>query len=57
MTLNSGKALCRSTQNLLCFRLLCKHVKLTINNTIILPVVPHGCESWSLTLGEKQTES
>jgi hypothetical protein len=34
-------------------RLLPKNVKIRIYETIILPVVLHGCETWSLTLREK----
>jgi hypothetical protein len=33
--------------------LLSKNVKIKIYRTIILPVVLHGCESWSLTLREE----
>jgi hypothetical protein len=35
------------------FRLLSKSVKVRIYKTIILPVVLYGCETWSLTVGEK----
>jgi hypothetical protein len=28
-------------------------VKVRINKTIILPVVPYGCETWSLTVREE----
>jgi hypothetical protein len=35
------------------FCLLSKNVKIRIYKTIILPVVPHGCETWSLTLREE----
>jgi hypothetical protein len=34
-------------------RLLSRYVKVKIYKTIILPVVPYGCETWSLTLREK----
>jgi hypothetical protein len=34
-------------------RLLSKNVKFKIYNTIILPVVLYGCETWSLTLREE----
>jgi hypothetical protein len=34
-------------------RLLSKNVIFTIYETIILPVVPYGCETWSLKLREK----
>jgi hypothetical protein len=30
-----------------------KNLKIKIYKTIILPVVLHGCETWSLTLGEE----
>jgi hypothetical protein len=51
--LNSGNACYHSVQNLLSSRLLSKHVKITIYNTLILPVVLYGCETWSLTLREE----
>jgi hypothetical protein len=35
------------------FRLLSKSVNVRIYKTIILPVVLYGCETWSLTVGEK----
>jgi hypothetical protein len=31
-------------------RLLSKNVKITIYKTILLPMVPYGCETWSVTL-------
>jgi hypothetical protein len=34
----------------LSFRLLSRNIKVKIYKTIILPVVLHGCEIWSLTL-------
>ena len=34
-------------------RLLSKNMKNKIYKTIILPVVLHGCETWSLTLREE----
>jgi len=34
--------------------LLCKHKKIKIYRTIILPVVLYGCENWSLTLREER---
>jgi hypothetical protein len=40
-------------QNLLSSSLLSKNVKIKIYSTIILLVVLHGCESWSLTLREE----
>jgi hypothetical protein len=33
--------------------LLSKNLKIRIHNTIILPVVLYGCETWSLTLREE----
>jgi hypothetical protein len=51
--LNSGNACYHSVQNLLSSRLLSKNLKIRIYKTIILPVVLYGCETWSLTLGEK----
>jgi hypothetical protein len=33
-----------------------KNIKIRIYKTIILPVVLYGCETWSLTLREEQTE-
>jgi hypothetical protein len=32
---------------------LCPNIKITIYRNIILPVVLHGCETWSLTLREE----
>ena len=42
-----------SVQNLLFSILLSKNVNIKIYRTIILPVVLHGCETWSLTLREE----
>ena len=42
-------------QNLLSSRLLPKNLKIKIYQTIILPVVLYGCETWSLTLREERT--
>jgi hypothetical protein len=52
--LNSGNACYQSVQNRLSSCLLLKNVKIRICKTIILPVVLYGCETWSLTLREKQ---
>jgi hypothetical protein len=41
-------------QNLLYAGLLAKYTKITVYRTIILPVVSYGCETWSLTLRDKQ---
>jgi hypothetical protein len=51
--LNSGNACYHSVKNLLSSRLLSKIIQIRIYKTIILPVVLHGCETWSLTLREK----
>jgi hypothetical protein len=40
-------------QNLLFYSLLSKIIKIPIHRTIILPVVLHECETWSLTLREE----
>jgi hypothetical protein len=47
--LNSGNACYHSVQNFLSSRLLSKNLKIRIYKTIILPVVPYGCETWPLT--------
>jgi len=52
--LKSGHACYHSMQNLLPFRLLSKNLKIKMYRTIILPVVLHGCETWSLALREKR---
>jgi hypothetical protein len=41
-------------QDLLSSRLLSKNTKIRVYRTIILPVVLYGCETWSLTLRDKQ---
>jgi hypothetical protein len=51
--LNSGNACYHSVQNLLSSRLLSKNIKIRTYKTIILPVVPYGCKTWSLTLRGK----
>jgi hypothetical protein len=51
--LNSGNTCYHSIQNLLSSRLLSKIVKIIIYETIILPVVLYGCETWSVTLREE----
>jgi hypothetical protein len=40
-------------KNLLSSSLISKNTKIKIYRTIILPVVLHGCETWSLTLMEE----
>ena len=52
--LKSGNACYHLVQNLLSSRLLYKNLKNKIYRTIILPVVLHGCETWSLTLREER---
>jgi len=47
---NSGNACYSSVQKLLSYSLLSKNIKIKIYRTIILPVVLHGCETWSLTM-------
>jgi hypothetical protein len=42
-----------SVQSLLSSRLLSRNLKVKIYETIILPVVLYGCETWSLTLREE----
>jgi hypothetical protein len=51
--LNSGNACYHSVQNLLSSRLISKTLNIKIYKTVILPVVLHGCETWSLTLREE----
>jgi hypothetical protein len=51
--LNSGNACYYSVQNLLSSRLLSENVDIRMYTVMILPVVPCGCETWSLTLREK----
>jgi hypothetical protein len=51
--LNSGNACYHSVQSLLSSHLLSRNVKFEIYETILLPVVLYGCESWSLTLREE----
>jgi hypothetical protein len=51
--LNSGNACYYSVQNLLSSSLISRNLKIKIYKTVILPVVLHGCETWSLTLREE----
>jgi hypothetical protein len=51
--LHSGNACYYSVQNLLSSRLISKNLKIKIYETLILPVVLYGCETWSLTLGKE----
>jgi hypothetical protein len=50
---NSGNSCYYSVQNLLSSRLISKNLKTKMYNTVILPVVLYGCETWSLTLREE----
>jgi hypothetical protein len=52
-TLNSWNACYYSVRNLLSSRLILKNINIKTFETVILPVVPYGCETWSLTLGEE----
>jgi hypothetical protein len=51
--LNSGNDCYHLVQNLLSSRLLSTNIKVKIYETIILPVVLYGCETWSLALREE----
>jgi hypothetical protein len=51
--LNSGCACYHSVQSLLSSCVLSGNIKVNIYNTIILPDVLYGCETWSLTLREE----
>jgi hypothetical protein len=50
--LNLGNACYYSVQNLLSSHLISKDLKIKIYTTVILPGVPYGCKTWSLTLRE-----
>jgi hypothetical protein len=52
--LNSGNACYMSVQYLLCYGLLSTNLKIKIYRTIILPVLLHGCETWSLKVREER---
>ena len=47
--INMGNACCYSVEKILSSRLLSKKFKVNTYETIILPVVLYGCETWSLT--------
>jgi hypothetical protein len=49
----SGDASYHSVQSLLSSHLLSRNVKVKIYKTVILPVVLHECETWSLTSWEE----
>jgi hypothetical protein len=51
--LNSGNACYHLVQNLLSSRLISKNLKIKTYKTVIFPVVPCGCETWSLALREE----
>jgi hypothetical protein len=51
--LNLGNSCYYSVQNLLSSHLISKNLKIKIYKTVILPVVPYRCKTWSLTLGEE----
>jgi hypothetical protein len=48
--LNSGNVYYHSAQKLLSSRLLSQSIKIRLYETIILPVVLYGCETWFLRL-------
>jgi hypothetical protein len=52
-TLNEENACYRSVHSLLSSHPLCKNLKVEVNESIILPVVLPGCETWYVTLSEK----
>ncbi|KAJ4436983.1 hypothetical protein ANN_17115 [Periplaneta americana] len=51
--INMGNACYYSVEKLLSSSLLSKNLKVRIYKTVILPVVPYGCETWTLTLREE----
>jgi hypothetical protein len=51
--LNSGNPCYHSGQSFLSSCLLSRKLKVKIYETIILPVVLYGCETWSLTLRDE----
>ena len=51
--LKSGNACYHSVQNLLSSSLIPKYISINIYRTIMLPVVLHGCETWSLKMREE----
>ena len=52
--LKSGNACYNSVQNPLLSSLLFKNLKINVYIIIILPVVLHGCETWSFTLRDER---
>jgi hypothetical protein len=55
--LNSGNACYYSVQNFWSCRLISKNLKIKKHKTVILPVVLHGCETWSVTHFEGGTQT
>ena len=53
--LTPGNAFCDSVQKRLSSSLINKNIKVKIYRTKILPVVLHGCETWSLVLREAES--
>jgi hypothetical protein len=51
--LNSGSACSYSVQNLLSSRIISEKLTIKLYETVILPIVLYGCETWSLTLREE----
>ena len=51
--LKVGNSCYYSVQAILSSRLISNNLKIKIYKTIILPLVLHGCETWSLTLREE----
>jgi hypothetical protein len=41
-------------ENILCYGLLWKNIKIMIYRTVILPFVLYGCETWSLRLRDER---
>jgi len=52
--LKSGNDDAHSVQDFLSSSLLSKNMKIKIHRIIILPVVLHGCETWSFILREER---
>ncbi|KAJ4428775.1 hypothetical protein ANN_25768 [Periplaneta americana] len=52
--INMGNACYYSAEKLLSSSLQSKNLKIRIYKTVILPVVLHSCETWTLTLREEQ---
>jgi hypothetical protein len=51
--LDTRNACYHSIQNLLLSHVLPKNINIKIQRITILPVVLHGCEKWSPTLGDE----